>query len=181
MDLGYSELNHYKIPQPPGVRAITGLLELTPPSGETSLLAFVSCRRFVGHFFVTNSHLDVVLETENLELAPGESWELEELFLNQTAHPPDVLNVLAARIEKHHPHAMLRPVPTGWCSWYYFGPRVTAQNVLDNLEAIAKSIPDLKYVQIDDGYQAAMGDWLETGKAFGGDVVSVLKEIRKRG
>src|SRR4051812_20942479 len=26
-----------------------------------------------------------------------------------------------------------------------------------------------------------MGDWLETGKAFGGNVVGVLKEIRKRG
>src|SRR5262249_15422879 len=39
----------------------------------------------------------------------------------------------------------------------------------------------LKYVQIDDGYQAAMGDWLETGWAFGGDVVAVLKKIRERG
>src|SRR5437879_1291359 len=26
-----------------------------------------------------------------------------------------------------------------------------------------------------------MGDWLETGKAFGGDVLGVLKEIRRRG
>src|SRR5260370_38374441 len=26
-----------------------------------------------------------------------------------------------------------------------------------------------------------MGDWLETGKAFGGDVLGVLKQIRQRG
>jgi len=26
-----------------------------------------------------------------------------------------------------------------------------------------------------------MGDWLETGKAFGGDVLGVLKQIRKQG
>jgi alpha-galactosidase len=37
-------------------------------------------------------------------------------------------------------------------------PRVTAQQVLDNLDFIAKNTPGLRYVQIDDGYQPAMGD-----------------------
>ena len=36
-------------------------------------------------------------------------------------------------------------------------------------------------MQIDDGYQPAMGDWLETGPAFGGGVQDVLKKIRERG
>jgi alpha-galactosidase len=53
--------------------------------------------------------------------------------------------------------------------------------VLDNLDFIAKSAPQLKYVQIDDGYQSAMGDWLDTGAAFGGDLLAVLKQIRQRG
>jgi alpha-galactosidase len=52
---------------------------------------------------------------------------------------------------------------------------------LDNLDFIAKNASGLKYIQIDDGYQPAMGDWLETGAAFGGDVQSVLKQIRARG
>src|SRR4029077_2258263 len=65
--------------------------------------------------------------------------------------------------------------------WYCFGPRVTAQQVLENLDTIAKTIPALKDVQIDDGYQPAMGDWLETGAAFGGNVRGVLKQIRERG
>ena len=181
LDLGYSELSHYKISQPPGVRSITGLLALTPPNAESTVMAFASCSRFIGRFFVTDNTVEAVVDTEGLELGPGESWELEEFFCLETSQPSDALNKLAARIEQHHPHKMFRPIPTGWCSWYHFGPRVTAQNVLDNLDVIAKNIPGLKYVQIDDGYQPAMGDWLETGKAFGGDVVSVLKEIRKRG
>ena len=53
--------------------------------------------------------------------------------------------------------------PSGWCSWYCFGPKVTAKQVLDNLDVIARDIPGLRYIQIDDGYQPAMGDWLETG------------------
>jgi alpha-galactosidase len=58
---------------------------------------------------------------------------------------------------------------------------VSARNVLDNLDAMVKHYRGLRYVQIDDGYQPAMGDWLETGAAFGGDLKGVLGEIRKRG
>jgi alpha-galactosidase len=53
--------------------------------------------------------------------------------------------------------------------------------VLDNLDVIAKRLPGLRYIQIDDGYQPAMGDWLETGAAFGGNVQVVLQQIRQRG
>jgi alpha-galactosidase len=52
---------------------------------------------------------------------------------------------------------------------------------MENLEFIAARMPSLRYIQIDDGYQPAMGDWLETGTAFGGDVQSVLRQIRERG
>ena len=58
---------------------------------------------------------------------------------------------------------------------------MTAQQVLDNLDFIARNAPGLKYIQLDDGYQPAMGDWLETGAAFGGGVQDVLKKIRARG
>jgi alpha-galactosidase len=53
--------------------------------------------------------------------------------------------------------------------------------VLDNLDAIARAIPGLKYIQIDDGYQPAMGDWLDTGPAFGGNVRGVLSAIKQKG
>ena len=88
---------------------------------------------------------------------------------------------MAQRLNANHPPLRFAAPPAGWCSWYCFGPRVTAQQVRDNLDVIAKQIPGLKYIQIDDGYQPAMGDWLETGPAFGGNVQSVLKEIRARG
>ncbi len=180
-DLGYSESRHYKIPRPEGATALTGLLSLAPPGVDPMILAFTSCRRFIGRFYVTEGAIDIVVDTEGLELAPGESWELEELTFTQGPTLAALLGRLAARINTHHPHQTFRPIPTGWCSWYCFGPRVTAQNVLVNLDVITRAVRGLKCVQIDDGYQPAMGDWLETGKAFGGDVVSVLKEIRKRG
>ncbi|HKF20103.1 MAG TPA: glycoside hydrolase family 36 protein [Candidatus Angelobacter sp.] len=182
-DLGYSEARHYKIPGPESADAIavSGLLTLSPPAMPSLILAFTSCRRFIGRFFLAKGSIQAVVDTESLELAPGETWEMEELMVDQRQHRPELLAAVSARVAKNHARRLFQPVPTGWCSWYCFGPRVTAEQVLQNLDVIAQKLPGLKYVQIDDGYQAAMGDWLETGKAFGGDLVAVLKEIRKRG
>ncbi len=135
----------------------------------------------LGRFYLSGDSIKAVVDTEGLELAPGETWELEELMVAEDSHRSKLLKDLATRIQKNHPKQLFQPAPTGWCSWYCFGPRVTAEQVLQNLDVISQKVPKLKYVQIDDGYQTAMGDWLETGKAFGGDVVAVLKEIRKRG
>jgi alpha-galactosidase len=179
VDLAYSELRHYKIPQPDGITAASGMITLTPSGQGSLLLAFTSCRRFIGRFYLRDNSIEAVVDTEGLELAPGESWELEEFTFNSGVSRATLLAKLADCIRRNHP-PLKSAEPTGWCSWYCFGPRVTAQNVLDNLDAIAKNIPGLKYVQVDDGYQPAMGDWLETGNAFGGDVVGVLKQIRKR-
>jgi alpha-galactosidase len=181
LDFGYSELRHYRIPQPQDALVVTGLLTLSPPGEPSLVLGFSSCRRFIGRFFLTKASIQAVIDTEDLELAPGETWEMEELMVAESHRRPDPLADLGGRIARNHPRQLFQPVPTGWCSWYCFGPRVTAEQILQNLEVISQNLPELKYVQIDDGYQAAMGDWLETGKAFGGDVVSVLKEIRKRG
>jgi len=193
VNLGYDELAHYKIPQPADARVVTGMMTLTsragtPPGGETMLLGFTSCKRFSGRFYLRPKSIEVVVDTEGLALGAGESWELEEFLYTSGANRAALLAKLAARIDQNHPppgaggpRLRFANPPTGWCSWYCFGSRVTAKNVMDNLSAIAKDVPQLKYVQLDDGYQPAMGDWLETGKAFGGDVQGVLQAIRKQG
>jgi len=181
-DLGnYTDAKHYKLPTPDGARTCYGLITLGSPEGGNSLLAFTSCRRFIGQFYLRDSSLQVVMDTEGNEIKPGESWELEEFTFRAGPDREQLLAELARRLVVNHPPLRLPTPPTGWCSWYCFGPRVTAQQVLDNLDFIAKNTPGLKYIQIDDGYQPAMGDWLETGAAFGGNVQGVLKQIRARG
>ena len=181
----YTDARHYRIPEREGARAFFGLLTLTPPGEETTLLAFTSCARFSGKFVLrainTTHRLAAVIDAEGVELAPGEAWPLEELMVTSGRARGRLLNDVGDRLAMHHPPLKTAQPPTGWCSWYCFGPRVTAQQVLDNLDAIAKNFPALKYVQIDDGYQSAMGDWLTTGAAFGGNIRTVLDEIRRRG
>ena len=205
----YTDAKHYRIPATQGARAYYGLLTLTPPGGETTLCAFTSCAKFSGRFelFEPGSpkglryeqaaepalvaqafrpasaarRLTAVVDTEGLALGPGETWVLEDLLVTSGSDRSRLLTDVADRLAARHPPLKVQTPPTGWCSWYCFGPSVTAQQVLDNLDVIATRMPALKYVQIDDGYQSAMGDWLETGAAFGGNVRTVLADIRKRG
>jgi alpha-galactosidase len=181
-DLGsYTDAKHYKMPTPAEGRAFYSLITLSPPQGPAQLMAFTSCRRFSGQFYLRGRSLQAVIDTEDLELAPGETWELEEFTFRTGTNREQLLAELAERLVQNHPPLHGKTPATGWCSWYCFGPSVTAQQVLDNLDFIAKNAPGLKYIQIDDGYQPAMGDWLETGTAFGGNVQAVLKQIRARG
>jgi alpha-galactosidase len=156
-------------------------MSFAPSASENYLLAFTSCRRFIGQFYLRGTGLQVVLDTEGLELKPGATWQLEEFILTSGPNRSQLFEQLSRRLNENHPPIRFKSPPAGWCSWYCFGPRVTATQVLDNLDVIAKNTPGLKYIQIDDGYQPAMGDWLETGTAFGGDVQRVLSAIRKRG
>ncbi len=45
--------------------------------------------------------------------------------------------------------------PSGWCSWYYYYNRITADEVKRNTDWIAANLKDYgaEYVQIDDGWQ----------------------------
>ena len=181
-DLGnYTDAKHYKLPAPDGAKALYGMMMLSPSRDRNYLLAFTSCKRFVGQFYLNYPSLKVVVDTEGLELRPSETLQLESFTYQSGTDREKLLDNLAAQLVANHPPLRFPSPPTGWCSWYCFGPRVTAKQVLDNLDFIAKHTPGLRYVQIDDGYQPAMGDWLDTGAAFGGNVQGVLKQIRERG
>ena len=61
----------------------------------------------------------------------------------------------------------LRSLPAGWCSWYYYWTGVTEADVLRNLRAMDDLGLDVGVVQVDDGHQSGIGDWLSRSAAFG--------------
>jgi len=56
--------------------------------------------------------------------------------------------------------AGVRPIPPVWCSWYQYYAAVTEADIAANLAAMDELALPFGVVQIDDGYQAAPGDWL---------------------
>lgn len=74
----------------------------------------------------------------------------------------------------------LRPAPTVWCSWYQYFTTVTQSDVLENLDAMDELALPVDVVQIDDGYQREIGDWLDPSTEFP-DLSELVRQIRGRG
>src|SRR5689334_11817291 len=57
-DLGnYTDAKHYKLPAPDGAKALYGMMLLSPSRNKHHLLAFTSCRRFIGQFHFNHPSL----------------------------------------------------------------------------------------------------------------------------
>ena len=55
-----------------------------------------------------------------------------------------------------------------WCSWYSYYRGVTLQNMLDNAHASRDGALPFDVFQLDDGFQADLGDWTLPSGHFGG-------------
>ncbi|MCS7178755.1 MAG: alpha-galactosidase [Anaerolineae bacterium] len=171
---------------PPATALLLGFLTAKDQLAEIRL-------RADGSELTARCHLDSVL------LAPGASLRTEVLWV---AAGPDPLRLLEAWAEAiaremgaRAPHPTIggeaategargrgESPPTGWCTWYYFYGENTADDILDNLRAIANHRLPLDVILIDDGYQTAIGDWfsIQTDK-FPDGMEPVAEAVRAAG
>ena len=84
-------------------------------------------------------------------------------------------------------HRKLSDVKTsvGWCSWYKFYDKVSQVDITRNANFIAdeekmKDI-DCRVVQLDDGFQSHIGDWLTVNRKFPDGLPGVARQIKKKG
>ncbi len=176
----FDEIKHYKLPQTKGFNTVYNMLMFFPENQDALLMGFASCNRFGGQFRFNKNEIEIVLDCEGIKILPGETIELEVFFV-AIGERQQLLNQYAKEIQRNHTMLTIGEIPTGWCSWLVYGPDVTAQNIYDNMDTIKKEIPGLKYIQIDDGYQAHMGDWLSTTYAFEGGVEKLCMNIKEQG
>jgi alpha-galactosidase len=73
------------------------------------------------------------------------------------------------------------PRVTGWCSWYNYYTHVTGDDIEHNLEELSALGLPFDYLQIDDGWQQAIGDWLEPNAKFPSGMKKVADRISARG
>ena len=71
------------------------------------------------------------------------------------------------------------PYQVGWCSWYHYFDDITEVALRANL-ALAPDFP-FDVFQLDDGYQANIGDWLTTNEKFPSGLPAIAAAIRERG
>lgn len=133
-----------------------GLLVVVDAPGRATVVSAVDPRREVpsirtrveGGRLVVSADGDVEVREDDGGLVPAlERWADEAAAL--AGGPP------------------LRSLPAGWCSWYYYWTGVTEADVLANLAALDAHGLDVGVVQVDDGHQSGIGDWLSRSAAFG--------------
>ena len=176
----FSDYDHYKFKKPDGMNQVYNMIIFYPKEQEPLLIGFASCFRFNGWIRFNEKILQIALNGENIKINAGETIRLEQVYIEQ-GERNSILNSFADAISKNHPKRNFSEIPTGWCSWLVYGPDITAQNIYDNLDAIQKNGLDLKYIQIDDGYQAYWGDWFDFTDKFDGGIKKVCLDIKQKG
>ena len=178
----YPDVKHYRIPEPDGWPTVYGMMTLDLGAHQQVLLGFSSCQKFIGRISFTPESLRVSVDPEGLELAPGEAWPLEEFIALAGNDRNDLLDELAAAIARNHP-PLSPPALTnrvGWCTWYGVGGAGNQKIITATAAHFAAVLPELRFIQIDEGYCPALGDWLEPLPKFG-DMPATLAAIRTNG
>jgi len=121
-------------------------------------------------------------ETEGIHLAAGETLHSEPLLL--TFGEESAMTSRYADLVAEHMVARVPPtIPTGWCSWYQFSTEVAEADVTRNLTVLARQreLLPVDVVQLDDGYQREVGDWLQVRATFPSGLAALGDSIRGQG
>lgn len=178
----YPDAKHYRIPEPDGWPTAYGMMTLDLGAGQQVVLGFSSCKKFIGRFSFTKNALRISVDPEDLELSPGETWQLEEFVARAGADRNVLLDRLADDIGRNHPPLPQPPLVdrTGWCTWYAISGAGNQEVITNTAAQFAQSVPALRFIQIDEGYCPALGDWLEPWPKFG-NMMATLDGIRAHG
>jgi hypothetical protein len=115
---------------------------------------------------------------DGVAIRPGESRPLDSVWL--AAGDPGALYAEYARHWGEEASARAKtPAPFAWCSWYRFGSVVTPEDVRRQLRPARAH--GLEVIQIDDGWQARVGDWDHCSSTWSDGVAALAEEIRATG
>lgn len=177
----YTDRDHYRLPVCKGFFTCYNLLHLFPSAGSPVLGGFSSCRRFTNEIRFNRERIEFAVDCEGTEIPAHGFLELEEVYLSRTGGREEQLAEFAARLAANHPPLPYSEPVTGWCSWYCYGPEVTESDILRSAGLMKAKFPELRFIQIDDGYQAHMGDWLIPHPNFPSGVAPLCRRIGELG
>jgi alpha-galactosidase len=160
------------------------------PDGKMRLYGFTTGRERFGHFRMRLDkngvqELYALCACDKAELKPGERIVSEKLVRMEGDETEELFERYANQwaADSNARHRFVAPV--GWCSWYYYFDKVTLADIIENVDWLkahrADGFERVKVIQLDDGYQAALGDWLVPNEKFPGGLKRFANEVKARG
>ncbi len=159
---------------------------LTSAGGPALLAGLLSTADQFGRLQVClgrgQARLTFTCAADNLPLAPDEHLSSERVALLLADPPEGILESYAEALGKEMEALVGETPPQGWCSWTAFYQDLTEEDVLrqvDWLERHRDKVP-VKVVQVDDGWEQAVGDW-RANERFPHGMARLAEEIRQSG
>jgi alpha-galactosidase len=120
---------------------------------------------------------------EGVTVSPGDAIVSETLLVNWGLHGEELLQHYASQVATTMV-ARLTPKPmTGWCSWYRYYSDVCEDDVVKNVQYLQTNgfADEIEIVQLDSGYETAVGDWLSVNRKFPHGLSWLARQIREAG
>ncbi|MBU4173463.1 MAG: alpha-galactosidase [Actinobacteria bacterium] len=157
--------------------------------GDSVAVGFVSVTRALSQVKVRLGRGHEEAEIEAAARFEGKRPERGVEFMSEplAVIPGDLsgenLEAYAGMVAREQGVGEVRGTPPGWCSWYQYFTGVTAEDVKGNLRLMSGRYRELgiEVVQVDDGYQEQVGDWLEANEKFPGGLEETAREISEGG
>lgn len=74
----------------------------------------------------------------------------------------------------------IKPVATGWTSWYNYYNNISENIILKNLNNLVEKEIPIDFFQIDDGWQTHVGDWLSVKNTFPNGMQTISDVIHQK-
>lgn len=121
---------------------------------------------------------------DETRLLPGSAMDTDwAIVLPVDLDDPDPLGPYLEMVAREHEIKPFPELPVGWCSWYYFYDKVTAEDIRRNLSSVVELRQKLPVTlfQIDDGFESQVGDWFTFRQTFPEGVAGLARDIRGAG
>jgi alpha-galactosidase len=157
---------------------------------EAAIVAgFVSTAHQFGQVYASlwPGHEGIMLLTQadGIRLDPDEMCDSEWGYLQfvPLPDPAPEADYVQAVARQMHARVPAIPPPPMWTHWYQFFHDIREEIFLHSLDALAEKRQDIPFrvAALDDGYQAAWGDWTATNDKFPHGLEWLAKEISSRG
>ena len=139
-------------------------------------------------FLDARSHLSTVTASprgvtatallDAVPLEPGAGRDLDPLWLSD-GPPGRLYSELASHWGRQAGARVNGPSLLGWCSRYQYFDDVSPADIRANIRLAATH--GIQMMQMDSGYQAAIGDWLQTKKGWDEPLGAVAADIQDAG
>jgi hypothetical protein len=154
---------------------------------EGMTLGFVDNLSGLGQWLISKTaegELSLMAESvfaPGFTLKPNHKIGSNRLMLNVAPNPYTALETYAGVVGSIN-HARTKSIVNGWCNWFYTYDQISEDEVIRNVEFASQNLKSfgMEYIQIDEGFQRAHGDW-EGNDRFPHGMKWLADQIKSRG